>query len=101
MHTLLETAKFSRTYLARYWPRFSLGILLAFLFGISNSLFMGSVWTIANRLNDPVKVQQITEKGREAKAKKEEGENPALHGVKARAQAFKQEVYVLVDPWLP
>src|SRR5476649_1671095 len=98
MNTLLETALFSRPYLRRYWPRFALGVVLAFLFGVSNSFFMGSVYTIANRLNDPTKVQEITEKGREAQAKKEEGESLVVHGLKANAKALKQELYVLIDP---
>jgi subfamily B ATP-binding cassette protein MsbA len=101
MHTLFETARFSKPYLRRYWFRFALGIVLALLFGISNGLFMGSVWTIANRMNDPVKVQEITQKGREAQALKEEGESSALHGLKAKAIAFKEQFYVFIDPWLP
>ena len=101
MNTLLETARFSRTYIALYWPRFVAGVLLGILFGLSNCLFMGSIWTIANRLNDPVKVQQITEKGREAQAARDEGESPAYRSVKAEATAFKQDVYVAIDPWLP
>jgi ABC-type multidrug transport system fused ATPase/permease subunit len=102
MNTLLETAHFSRPYLARYWPRFVFGILLGILFGLSNCLFMGSVWTIANRLNDPAKVLSITEKGREAQAAaKEDVDSPAYRSLKAEGTAFKQEVYVAIDPWLP
>jgi len=101
MHTLLETAQFSRTYLRRYWFRFACGVLLAFLFGVSNGLFMGSVYTILNRLDDPAHVQQITEKGREAQVKKEAGESIALHTLKEKGTALKQDFYVLIDPWLP
>ena len=101
MHTLLETASFSRVYLRRYWLRFVLGIVLAFLFGLSNGLFMGSVYTILNRLDNPVRVQQITEKGREAQAQKEEGESPAFHSLKAEGTALKEQFYVFIDPWLP
>jgi subfamily B ATP-binding cassette protein MsbA len=101
MHTLLETARFSRPYLARYWPRFILGIVLGILFGASNSLFLASVYMIANRLDDPAHIQQVTEKGREARAKKEEGESPALHSLKSKGTALKQELYLVVDPWLP
>ena len=57
MHTL-QTAHFSRTYLGRYWPRFAMGVLPRFSFlGVSNGLFMGSVYTIANRLVIPPAVQ--------------------------------------------
>jgi ATP-binding cassette, subfamily B, bacterial MsbA len=101
MHTLLETARFARPYLARYWPRFALGIFLGILFGASNSLSLASVWVIANRLDDPKHIQEVTEKGREAEAKKEEGENVVVHGLKKNAIALKEEFYVLIDPWLP
>jgi len=101
MNTLLETARFSRTYLARYWPRFVLGIVLGILFGASNSLALGSVYLILNRLDDPKHVEAVTEKAREIQAKKEEGESPMVHGLKAKATAFKQDLYLLVDPWLP
>src|SRR5271156_5410331 len=101
MNTLLETARFSRPYLARYWPRFALGILLGILFGASNGLFMGTVYVIATRLDDPSHIQEVTEKGRATQAKKEEGENVVVHGLKAKATAFKQEFYVFIDPWLP
>ena len=76
MHILLQTARFSGVYLARYWPRFTLGIVLAFVFGASNGLFMGSVYILLTRLDEPKHVQQITEKAREAKEKKEQGESP-------------------------
>jgi ABC-type multidrug transport system fused ATPase/permease subunit len=101
MHTLLETAHFSRPYLARYWPRFALGIFLGILFGASQSLSLGSIYVIANRLDDPAHIQEVTQKGREAQAKKEEGESPMVHGLKANATALKQDFYVLIDPWLP
>ena len=101
MNTLLETAHFSRPYLARYWPRFALGIFLGILFGASNSLSLGSIWVIANRLDDSKHIQEVTEKGREAEAKKEQGENVVIHGLKKNAMALKEEFYVLIDPWLP
>jgi len=101
MNTLLETARFSRPYLARYWPRFVLGILLGVLFGASNSLSLGSIYVILNRLDDPAHIQEVTAKARETQAKKEEGENIVVHGLKAKATAFKQEFYLVIDPWLP
>jgi len=101
MNTLLETARFSRPYLARYWPRFVLGVFLGILFGASNSVALGSVYLLLNRLDDPVHIQEVTEKGREAAAKKEQGENVVVRGLKAEGTAIKQDLYVLIDPWLP
>ncbi len=101
MHTLVETAHFSRPYLSRYWGRFVLGILLGVIFGASNSVSLGSIWLIANRLDDPAHVEKITEKGREDKVKKDEGENVATHGLKAKTRAVKEEFYLAIDPWLP
>jgi ABC-type multidrug transport system fused ATPase/permease subunit len=105
MHVLLETAQFSRPYLARYWPRFLTGILLGVIFGASNGLFMGSVYLLLNRLDDPAHVQQVTEKARQLKAEhngnKASQESPALQSLKSRATVIKGELYILVDPWLP
>ena len=103
MNTFLETARFARPYLARYWPRFVLGILLGVLFGISNGLFVGSVYTVVHRLADPVKVQSIIEKGQEAKAAQKTAtvQIPGAASLKTEGAAFKQEFYILIDPWLP
>jgi len=101
MNTFLETARFSRPYLLRYWPRFALGIVLGILFGASNSLCIGSIYTLVHRVTDPEQVQLVTEKAREVQIKKEEGESVIVHGLKAKATAFKQEFYLLIDPWLP
>ena len=102
MNTFAETALFSRPYLARYWPRFALGILLGVLFGLSNGLFMGSIYVIANRLDDPAHIQYVVEQGKAAKAaKKEDEENPALRSLKADGATVKEEFYILIDPWLP
>jgi subfamily B ATP-binding cassette protein MsbA len=101
MNTLLETARFSRPYLARYWPRFALGILLGILFGASNGLCVGGLYTLVHRVTDSAQVENITEKARQARAKMEEGENVVVHGLKKNATALKQEFYLLIDPWLP
>jgi ATP-binding cassette, subfamily B, bacterial MsbA len=101
MNIFLETFRFSRPYLARYWPRFALGIFLGILFGASNSLSLGSIYVILNRLDDPRHIQEVTEKGKEIQAKKDQGENVVVHGLKAEATALKQDFYVLIDPWLP
>ena len=66
MNTFFETARFSRTYLGRYWFRFILGIILGVLFGLSNGFFMGSVYLILNRLDDAAHVRLITQRGLEA-----------------------------------
>jgi len=102
MNTFLETARFSRPYLARYWPRFALGIFLGILFGLSNSLVVGSLYTLVHRVVDPAKVQYVTEKGREAKAtQKELAENPTIHSIKAEGATLKEEFFLLINPWLP
>jgi ABC-type multidrug transport system fused ATPase/permease subunit len=109
MNTLLETARFSRPYLARYWPRFVMGVILGLLFGVSNGLFLGSIYTIIHRVADPTGVQEVIEKGREAKdtakavkaAKASEPENATLHSLKAEGATLKQEFFILIDPWLP
>jgi ABC-type multidrug transport system fused ATPase/permease subunit len=104
MKTFLETAKFSRVYLGRYWFRFVLGLILAFASGVSNGLFLPSVYTMLNRLADPVHVMQITEKGLQDKAaeqKTEAQENSVSRALKLETQILKQKFYVLIDPWLP
>jgi subfamily B ATP-binding cassette protein MsbA len=102
MNTYVETALFSRTYLKRYWFRFVTGIVLAFAFGLSNGLFIGGVYTMINRMSDPVKVEAVTEKAREAKeAAKEAQMNPGLVSMKKASLALKQRFYLAVDPWLP
>ena len=62
-NTLIESAKFSRPYVARYWVRFALGIFLGLLFGFSNSLSLGSIYVVLYRLDDPKHVEQINRKG--------------------------------------
>ena len=101
MHTLLETAKFARPYLARYWPRFALGIFLGILFGATNSLTLGSVYLVLHRLDDPSKMEVVAEQGRAIEARKESGENIVVHGFKKNATLLKQELYAAIDPWLP
>ena len=102
MNTLLETARFSRVYLARYWFRFVAGLILGILFGVSNGLAVGSIYVFVHRLADPAQVQQVVEKGLAAKAAKKNGaESPALHSLKDKGVTFKEEFYLLIDPWLP
>jgi ABC-type multidrug transport system fused ATPase/permease subunit len=105
LNTYLEAAKFSRVYLSRYWFRFVAGIVLGVLFGVSNGIFIGSVYMMVHRLSDPDKVEQVTEQGREAKkeaaAQKEAQDEPTLHNFKTLGTRLKEDLYVLVDPWLP
>jgi subfamily B ATP-binding cassette protein MsbA len=102
MNTYIESARFARPYLAKYWFRFAAGIALGVLFGFSNSLFMGSIYIIASRLDDPGHIRYVIEKGKEAKAaQKEEQENAAVTSIKAEGATLKQEFYILIDPWLP
>jgi subfamily B ATP-binding cassette protein MsbA len=101
MHTLLETAKFSRPYLARYWPRFLIGIVLGILFGVSNGVSLGSIYIILNRLDDPAHVEQVTQNGLAVEAEKEKGDSPVVHSLKAKQKVLKEEFYAMIDPWLP
>ena len=102
MNTLLEAARFARPYLGRYWPRFALGVLLGIFFGMSNGLFLGGIYIIANRFDDPGHVKYVIEKGKEANAaQKEEIANPTIAGLKAKGATLKEEFYILINPWLP
>lgn len=109
MNTFLETAKFSRPYLARYWPRFVMGIVLGVLFGLTQSLSVGALYLISNRVTDPGAVLHTVEQGKEAKAaataareeKANEPENPTIKALKVRGATLRQELYLVVDPWLP
>jgi subfamily B ATP-binding cassette protein MsbA len=106
MNTFLETAQFSRPYLARYWPRFALGIFLGILFGISNGLIVGSMYTLAHRVAAPQQVEDVTQKGFAAKAaakatKTAPLEDTTLHSLRAEGATLKEEFFVLIDPWLP
>ncbi len=104
MNTYLETAKFSRPYLRRYWFRFVAGILLAVAFGLSNGLVVGSLYTMIHRLDDPAHVREVTEKGRQAEAvaaQKKGEENSTIHYLQTQRKIFQEKLYVLVDPVLP
>lgn len=109
MNTFLETAKFSRPYLARYWPRFAAGILLGVLFGVSNGLIVGALYLVSNRVMDPNAVSYTVTQGQEAKEaasaarerKANEPEDPSVQALKVKGATLKQEIYLLVDPWLP
>jgi ABC-type multidrug transport system fused ATPase/permease subunit len=95
MNTFLETAKFSRPYLKRYWFRFVTGILLAFAFGLSNGLFLGSAYTMLYRLDDPKAPTHHVAPANSAQ------EQPGFVSFKAETAALKAHVTALIDPWLP
>lgn len=108
MNTYLETAKFSRPYLARYGFRFISGIVLAFAFGVSNGLFLGGVYTMLQRLDDPAHIQQLAaekaakDAAQEAKdAKMGKTTLPAFISFKKQGQALKKDFDDVIDPWLP
>jgi subfamily B ATP-binding cassette protein MsbA len=109
MNTFLETARFARPYLARYWPRFLIGIVLGLLFGFSNGLFIGGIYTLAHRVANPQSVIQAVAKGEQAKqqasALREEKANQpadaAIQRLKATGATLKEEFFVAIDPWLP
>ena len=109
MNTFLGTVRFARPYLARYWPRFVIGIVLGVLFGLSNSLLLGSVYLLSPRVTSPDEVHVTVEKGKEAKeavsAQREQKANePAavsLPLAKVKPPSFMQNVVLVLDPWLP
>jgi len=109
MNTFLETARFSRPYLARYWPRFGMGIFLGVLFGFSNMLIVGALYIVSNRVMDPSAVHYTVVQGQEAKAaasavKEQKANQPADAAVqshKVQGATVKQQLYLLLDPWLP
>ncbi|PTY06704.1 hypothetical protein DB346_00075 [Verrucomicrobia bacterium LW23] len=51
MHDILKVLKFGMPYLSRYWFRFSLGVFLGILFGLSNATIISATTLIFNRLN--------------------------------------------------
>jgi subfamily B ATP-binding cassette protein MsbA len=109
MNTFLETVRFSRPYLSRYWPRFMAGILLGLLFGISNGLFIGGVYTLAHRVANPESVKEAVAKSEKAKqdaaaVREEKANNPdnaTIQSLKEREATLKQDFQLVVDPWLP
>jgi len=107
MNTYLETAKFSRPYLARYGFRFVAGIVLAFAFGVSNGLFLGGVYTMLQRLDDPAHIQKVEaekkaqEAEKEAQAAKMGNTPPAFVSFKEQGQTLKKDFNAVIDPWLP
>ena len=101
MNTFLETAKFSRVYLKRYWFRFVTGIVLAFLFGMSNGLFVGGTYTMMNRLNDPAKTQAETAKAQQDVAKKIAKKQGIAKVIKIEQEAIKSDFQQTLNEWLP
>jgi len=109
MNTFLGTVRFARPYLARYWPRFVIGIALGVLFGLSNSLLLGSVYLLSPRVTSPDEVHQTVEKSKDARdavsAQREQKANePAAVPIplaKVKGPSFMQNVVLFLDPWLP
>jgi subfamily B ATP-binding cassette protein MsbA len=109
MKTFLGTVRFAQPYLARYWPRFLIGIFLGLLFGFSNGLFVGGIYTLAHRVANPQSVLQAVAKGEQARhqasALREEKANaPAdtdIQTLKAKGATLKEEFLMAIDPWLP
>jgi ATP-binding cassette, subfamily B, bacterial MsbA len=111
MNTFLGTVRFARPYLARYWPRFVIGIVLGMLFGVSTGLLPTSAYLLVPRVTNPDEVRQSVEKSREAKdavsAQREQQANDPTGTLLQTAQAkikgpsFVQNVILFLDPWLP
>jgi subfamily B ATP-binding cassette protein MsbA len=102
MNEIRHMVRFARPYLGRYWQRFVLGILLGLLFGVSNGLFIGSVYTVVHRLAAPEAVRYVVDTGREAKqARAAAPENATVHSLRTDATTLKQQFFLTIDPWLP
>jgi subfamily B ATP-binding cassette protein MsbA len=109
MNTFLDTVRFARPYLARYWPRFVAGIVLGLLFGFSNGLFVGGIYTLTHRIASPESVKQTVAAAEQAKQsatalreqKANEPGNAELQALKAEGATLKQEFTMAIDPWLP
>ncbi len=109
MTTFMGTVRFARPYLARYWPRFYLGIFLGILFGLSNTLIVGALYIISSRVIDPGTVHYNVVQGQQARAeasavkeqKANEPDNAAVQALQVKGATLKQQLYLAVDPWLP
>jgi ABC-type multidrug transport system fused ATPase/permease subunit len=109
MNTFLGTVRFARPYLARYWPRFVIGIVLGMLFGVSNGLFLGSIAIIAPRITSPTEAVASVAKSRAAQEtssslreeKANEPDNSQAQTAKVKGPNFKQRLILFLDPWLP
>ena len=109
MNTFLGAVRFSRPYFARYWPRFIIGIVLGILFGFSNGLFIGGIAILGPRVTNPTEAQASVDKSRQAKdastalreEKANEPGNALIQPAKVKGPNIKQEIILLLDPWLP
>ena len=111
MKTFLETVRFARPYFSRYWPRFVFGVVLGILFGISNGLVVGGIYTLAHRVANPESVKLAVAEGekanqtasalREAKRPMSRTNCGAQRSLKAEGATLKQEFLIAIDPWLP
>jgi len=110
MNTFLGTVRFARPYLARYWPRFVIGVVLGMLFGITSGLLPTSAYLLVPRVTDPDEVRQTVEKGiaaRDAVSSQREqqanspGDALLQTAKKAKGPSVIQNIVVSLDPWLP
>jgi ATP-binding cassette, subfamily B, bacterial MsbA len=109
MNTFLETVRFAKPYLVRYWPRFLAGVLLGLLFGFTNGLFVGGIYTLAHRVANPESVVQDVASGKQAKqeakaVRQAKAANPTdadIQALKAKGATLKQNFLIAIDPWLP
>jgi ABC-type multidrug transport system fused ATPase/permease subunit len=97
MSNLMTVLRFGLPYLGRYWGRFLAGVLLAFVFSLSNASFLLATKTTLDRMS-PVPTESQEQASKPSA--------PAAPGsLKARLDALKQRVesrtQELADPWLP
>ena len=50
MQYLIHTFKFGWPYLRRYWKRAAMGVLLGFVFGLTNASFIWASRTVVERM---------------------------------------------------
>jgi subfamily B ATP-binding cassette protein MsbA len=109
MNTFLSTVRFARPYLARYWLRFTAGIVLGLLFGFSNGLFVGGIYTLTHRVANPESVKEAVANGEEAKQnasalREKKANSPGdadIQALEAKGATLKEEFLMAIDPWLP
>jgi ABC-type multidrug transport system fused ATPase/permease subunit len=93
MNKLKAVFSFGAPYLARYWRRLVLGILLGISFGLVNASFVWATRTTFGRLDPSTQTtSQSSEDGPPVSFNQK---------VKAKVKAIGRSVDNAVDPWLP
>ena len=91
MNKIKAVFSFGGPYLARYWQRLVIGILLGIIFGLVNASFVWATRTTFERLNPK---EEKTEKASAAPSL-------SLKKLKKLAKVSQRAWTILFDPWLP